>query len=196
MAGYSVAQFVQDVRKTATTDEILADDLAMHKGLPTRSDITKVETRLQCTLPKVMVDLMLAMEISGAQLGHIVFGLGGFRFPESLIEQNLKVDDPEFIRDRGLLSFGLDVNSASPLCIPRESRSADAGPPVLVLEHETGKVIGPIYDDFLKLLEGQSFLASVWGQDASIIKQGMRRILGSTLKGPAGDYWAEFFETC
>jgi hypothetical protein len=194
MAEYSVREFIEEVQQAAERQVSLKKQLSKRDSVPSKSDIADVEQRLKCRLPQILIELMISLEVSGVQIGHIVFGMGGFNFPLSLIEQNLNIDDPGFLTDRGLLSIGLEVNWASPLCIPREFEDSAEGPPLYVLDHETGNVVGPIYGDFLTFLQGQAYLCGVWTEDVSTVRPGIEQILGDTLHGPAADYWEEFFE--
>jgi hypothetical protein len=195
MAHYSVADFVRTLRTLAEEDNLLAEDLALHSDVPTADDINRTEEQLGCKLPAKLVELICSIDISGAQLGQIVFGMRPFPFADALIEQNLKVDDPAIFTDRNLLSIGLDVNWASPICVPRSGAKAAGNPPVYLLDHEKLDVVGPIYSDFLTCLRGQAFLCCMQGKDASEIRQGMREILGATLDGPAASYWEGYFQT-
>ncbi|MEW5766834.1 MAG: hypothetical protein AB1797_04300 [bacterium] len=192
---YTINSFVTDIQELARDDEFLAEDLAVHDSLPSAEEIANVERKLGCKLPSVLVDLMKTIDISGVQLEQFQFGMRPFSFPDALVESNIKIDKPEIFTDRGLLTIGLEMDLASPICIPRERCEAEDGPPLIILDYYSLELIGPIYPDIVTSLQGQVYLFKSRGEDPQMRRQGLREIIGLTMEGSGKKYWDEYFTT-
>lgn len=196
MAGekkYTINSFVKDIQDLARDDEFLKEDLTLHNSLPSAEEIVNVERKLGCKLPPVLVELMKTIEISGVQLEQFQFGMRPFSFPDALVESNIKIDKPEIFTDRGLLTIGLEMNWASPICIHREECDAEDGPPLIILDYYSLELIGPIYPDLVSSLRGQVYLFKSSGESSQSRRQGLREIIGPIMEGSGKKYWDDYF---